>query len=458
MHRLRALARPSRRTPADAGRRTNRPRLRLAATAVLALAVAALSACGSSAVTSNGGGSSTSAAAAPSSAAAAPSSAVASSAPASPAAGGSSGTTETDLSAVPAGAKSAYTNYQLYSKLYPNAYQNFKPPTGKVQYCESTFYLGNTYQQGEVAAFKQMISQLAAQGKAESNFIVQNSNNSVATQVSQLQSEIQSGCDVIFLNNNSTTAFCDQYTNAIQKNVLVISLDPSYCNNAITVSFDVYENSYELAANLYKGMNYQGNLLLVTGIPGVADAATATDAAMAAMKGHPGLKVVGQYTGQWTASVAQTATAQWIASHPGTKVDGIVDEGAMGVAAETALQQAGRPLAKVSLQEGDCQELAFQTANPSLVTYMTDQAPAPGAYASMNVALRILAGQQPALDTILYPIPGPTAATFNQWYTSDMTTSSACFASPKPALPALKGYLAQFFTGGTQVASFPEPS
>jgi len=453
MHRLRALARRSRRTPADAGHRTNRPRLRVAAIAVLALAVAALSACGSSAVTSNGAASS----AAPSSAAptaAAPSSA----APASSAAAGGSSTTETDLSAVPAGAKEAYTNYQLYSKLYPNAYQNFKPPTGKVQYCESTFYLGNTYQQGEITAFKQMIAKLAKDGKAESNFIVQNSNNSVATQVSQLQSEIQSGCDVIFLNNNSTTAFCDQYTNAIKKNVLVISLDPSYCNNAITVSFDVYENSYQLAANLYKGMNYQGNLLEITGIPGVADAATATAAATAAMKGHPGLKVVGSYTGQWTASVAQTATAQWIASHPGIKVDGIIDEGAMGVAAETALQQAGRPLAKVSLQEGDCQELAFQKQNPSLVTYMTDQAPAPGAYASMNVALRILAGQQPALDTILYPIPGPTAATFNQWYTSDMTVSSACFASPKPALPAITSYLGQFFTGGTQVASFPEPS
>jgi ABC-type sugar transport system substrate-binding protein len=432
--------------------------LRVAGIAAAALTVAAASACGSSAVTSNGGGSSTSSAAAPASSAAAPaSSAAASSAPASSAAGGGN-TTETDVSAVPSGAKSAYTNYQLYSKLYPNAYQNFKPPTGKVQYCESTFYLGNTYQQGEVAAYKQMIAPLAAQGKANSNFIVQNSNNSVATQVSQLQSEIQSGCNVIFLNNNSTTAFCDQYTNAIQKNVLVISLDPSYCNNAITVSFDVYENSYELAANLYKGMNYQGNLLLVTGIPGVADAATATDAAMAAMKGHPGLKVVGQYTGQWTASVAQTATAQWVASHPGTKVDGIVDEGAMGVAAETALQQAGRPLAKVSLQEGDCQELAFQKANPSLVTYMTDQAPAPGAYAAMNVALRIMAGQQPALDTILYPIPGPTPATFNQWYTPNMTVSSACFASPKPALPAITSYMAQFFTGGTPVASFPEPS
>ena len=254
------------------------------------------------------------------------------------------------------------------------------------------------------------------------------------------------------------TALCPQLATALQKNVIVVSLDPVFCNNAITVSFDVYENSYELAAHLYQAMNYQGNLLYITGVPGVADAATATAAANAAMAGHSGLKIVGNYTGEWTASVAQQATAQWLSSHPGVKVDGIIDEGAMGVAAETALQQAGRPLAKVSLQEGDCQELAFQKQNPSLVPYMTDQAPAPGAYATMDVALRLLAGQQPALDTILYPIPGPTAATFNQWYTPSMTTSSSCFASPKPALPAIASYLGQFFTGGTAVTSFPEPS
>ena len=78
----------------------------------------------------------------------------------------------------------------------------------------------------------------------------------------------------------------------------------------------MYQNSYELAANLYKAMNYQGNLLYITGVPGVADAATATAAATAAMAGHPGLKVVGNYTGEWTASVAQQATSQWLASPP----------------------------------------------------------------------------------------------------------------------------------------------
>jgi len=443
MHRLHAVVRHS----SDSGRRAGRPRLRVAAVAAAALALAALSAC-SSAVTGSGSSSTSTTPAATSSAA--------SSAPAAATSGSASATV--GVSVVPAGAQADYAHYDLYAKLYPNAYQSFTPPSGKVQYCESTFYLGNTYQQGEVTAYKQMVSQLAAAGKAQSNFIVENSNNNTGTQVSQFQSEIQSGCNVIFLDAGSTTALCPLFTTAIQKNVVVVSLDPVFCNNAITVSFDVYENSYQLAAHLYQAMNYQGNLLYITGVPGVADAATATAAANAAMAGHSGLKIVGNYTGEWTASVAQQATAQWLSSHPGVKVDGIIDEGAMGVAAETALQQAGRPLAKVSLQEGDCQELAFQKQNPSLVPFMTDQAPAPGAYATMDVALRLLAGQQPALDTILYPIPGPTAATFNQWYTPSMTTSSSCFASPKPALPAIASYLGQFFTGGSAVTSFPEPS
>jgi ribose transport system substrate-binding protein len=427
------------------------PRPRAAAIAALVLALVALSAC-SSAVTSSNSSTST-----PTPAATAPASTSAATTP-SATSSSTSNTATVGISAVPAGAQADYSNYALYAKLYPNAYASFTPPTGKVQYCESTFYLGNTYQQGEVTAYKQMVSQLAAQGKANSNFEVENSNNVTATQLSQFQSQIEGGCNVIFLDAGSTTAFCSLLQTAIQKNIVVVSLDPIFCNNAITVSFDVYENSYSMYAALYKAMNYQGNLLEITGVPGVADAATATAAATAAMKGHPGLKVVGSYTGEWTASVAQTATSQWLASHPGVTVNGIIDEGAMGVAAETALQQAGRPLAKVALQEGDCQELAFEKANPSLVPFMTDQAPAPGAYATMDVALRILAGQQPALDTILYPIPGPTAATFNQWYTPSMTTSSACFASPAPALPAITSYLGQFFTGGSSIASFPTPS
>ena len=53
----------------------------------------------------------------------------------------------------------------------------------------------------------------------------------------------------------------------------------------------------------------------------------------------------------------------------------------------------------------------------------------------------------------------PTTTTDRANTMTPTTTAPApSFASPKPALPALSSYVAQFFTGGTPVASFPEPS
>ncbi len=228
--------------------------------AALVVGVSILSACSSSTTASGGNSSSKSSSA-------------------SSTGGSTSSTGEVDVSAVPAAAKINYTNYQQYAKLYPNAFQNYKPPTGKVKYCESTFFLANTYQQGFLTSLKQTVAQLASQGKADPDLEVQSSNNATATQVSQLQSEVQGGCQVILLQPASTTAYCPTIQTALQKNVLILSAQPIDCNGAITVSFDVYQNSYELADALYKSMNYKGNLLEVTGVPGVADAATATAAA-----------------------------------------------------------------------------------------------------------------------------------------------------------------------------------
>ena len=200
MHRSRAVEPHSWWTSSGAGRRFFRPRPRAVAAAVLVLGMSALSACGSSATTGGGGSSSS----------------PATSGSAGPV--GASGNATVGISAVPAAAKVNYTNYSLYAKLYPNAYKNWTPPAGKVKYCESTFYLGNTYQQSEVTAFKQMVSQEAAAGRAQSGFLVENSNNATATQVSQVQSEIQSGCGVIFLDHGlddgPLPAFPDRHSEA----------------------------------------------------------------------------------------------------------------------------------------------------------------------------------------------------------------------------------------------------
>jgi len=361
------------------------------------------------------------------------------------------------LSIVPKAARINYQDYQQWVNIYPSAYANWKPPAGRVKICATTFYLGNTFQQENEVAMANEVKAAAKAGWAKPGFTFLNSNNSTATAISQFQSEVQDGCNVIFAGSSiSTTAFCPLLKNAYNKGILVFSGSEN-CNYDVDLQFAVYQTQYNLAKGLAQIMHNKGNVIIEQGVPGIADAETATAANFAVFKKHPGIHVVGQIPGDWTASVASTATAQWLSTHP-TKVDGIMDQGAMGVAAEQALTSAGRPLAKVSLQESDCQELAFDKDHPGLVGYLADQAPGPGVYADFYVLKAMLNGQKPKLDTIVYPIPGPTKATFNQWYTSSMTESSACFASPAPAVPALKTYLPQFLTGGTPVAGLPIPT
>jgi ribose transport system substrate-binding protein len=372
------------------------------------------------------------------------------------AATGTAGTTPTaEVAGLPAAAQQNYERYDLFSKLYPNPYAGFTAPSGPAKYCLSLPYLGNTWEQTFQDTVKSMVAKLAAAGSAQPGVTVTDANNAVATQISQLNSMLQEGCNVILANPTSATALCPTFDKANQKGVVVVVGAPTYCKSAMNVSFNIYHSTFESAEAIAKALNYKGNILEVTGIPGADDTSTNQLAANAAFKGHPGLKVVGTVAGNWTASVAQTAVTQWLATHP-TKVDAIMDEGAMGVAAETALQQAGRPLAVTNFYESDCQELAFAKQHPDLVPIMLDQAPGPGVFAMVTTAARILNGQSPKLNTILFPIPGPEGPQIDTWFDSSMTVASTCFAAAEPAIPAVETYLADFFTGGTPV-TVPHP-
>jgi ribose transport system substrate-binding protein len=360
-----------------------------------------------------------------------------------------------EIAGLPQGAQDNYERYNLFSKIYPNPYANLKAPTGAVKYCLSLPYLGNTWEQTFQDQVKSMVSKLAASGSAQPQVTVTDANNSVATQISQLNSMLQEGCQVVLANPTSATALCPTFDKANKQGVVVVVGAPTYCKSAMNVSFNIYHSTFESAQAIAKALNYKGNILEVTGIPGATDTATNQLAANAAFKGHPGIKVVGTVAGNWTASVAQTAVTQWLATHP-TKVDAIMDEGAMGVAAETALQQAGRPLAVTNFYESDCQELAFAKQHPELVPIMLHQAPGPGVFAMVTTAVRILNGQAPKINTILFPIPGPQGSEVDSWYEPSMTVESTCFADPSPAIPAVETYLADFFTGGKPV-TVPHP-
>ena len=262
-----------------------------------------------------------------------------------------------------------------------------------------------------------------------------------------MNSLISDGCNVIFAIPQSTTALCPEIAKALSHNILVITDDtPVACPASINSSFSEFESAKDMASQFSKALGGKGNVIAETGIPGAVGAQTTINGFKAGLASGITMNAV---AGDWSDSTAETATTTYLQTHPAT-VDGILDGSGMMVGAELALQQAGRPMAKASLYEDECSAMALWKQNPGLVVSTEDQGPALAAYESFVVAGHLLAGAKPVVNTLFYPIPGPTQKTFNQWYKPGWTVKSTCFATPPATAIPPDSYYKSLFKGGAK--------
>jgi ribose transport system substrate-binding protein len=358
------------------------------------------------------------------------------------------GSLPSQLSSSPAAVKAEYAGYQEYTKIYGDPLGKYKAPKGRAKFCESTNYLGNGWEQGNQAELAALVKQYQKAGLAKPGLTTENSNQSLATQITQMNSLISDGCNVIFAIPQSTTALCPEIAKALAKNILVITDDtPVECPASINSSFSEFASAENMAQQFAKALGGKGNVLVETGIPGAVGAQTTINGFSAGLKGTT--IAANDVAGDWSDSVAETATTTYLQTHPAT-VDGILDGSGMMVGAELALQQAGRPLAKASLYEDECSAMALWKQHPGLVVSAEDQGPALAAYESFYTAIKLLAGAKPVVNTLFYPIPGPTQATFNQWYKPGWTVKSTCFATPPASGIPAASYYNTLLKGGTK--------
>jgi ribose transport system substrate-binding protein len=351
---------------------------------------------------------------------------------------------------LPAAVRSNYTQYQTFSKLFGDPYASYKPPAPPWKFCESTNYLANGWEKDNQSELQALVGQYQKAGLAKGGLTTVNSNTSVPVQITQLNTLMSSGCNVIFAIPGSQTAFCPTFAKAKAKNILIVTDDtPIFCDNVMNSSFPEYSSAFIQADTLAKSLGGKGNVIIETGIPGAVGESVTVNAFLDALKKYPGIKVLGQVAGDWTQSVAETETVKFLATHP-QKVDGVLDGAGMSTGAALALQQSGRPSAKTSLYEAECSTMALWKKDPGLVVAAQNQGPAMSAYESFLVAARLLAGQHAMVNTLLYPIPGPTKATFSQWYKPSMTVKSTCFATPPQSALVKDSYYDKLFTGGSK--------
>lgn len=345
---------------------------------------------------------------------------------------------------VPKEMHAAYDQYWTFATLGANPYADWTPPTGKVKYCLSDTFVGNTWRQGFGAKFAEIVDELDAAGKADGPLVTTNADGNINVHQSQINQLVSQGCDVIWSFPAGPTGICPAVTNAHDNGVLFITVDsPIDCEDALNIGFNEPVSGGSVTATaLVNLMGGSGNVLLLNGIPGYAVTKARGDAAKAVFA-EAGIEIAGEVQGDYTASTAKSAVLNFLATHP-EPIDAVWDMGAMSTAAAQAFQQSGRDLPTFVNFAADCSWMGFWKDN-DLTSFSVAQGPRTAAQEAANVTARLLAGEQPKANLLLYPLPQISQQLFPDWYKSDMTVDSTCFAEPEGDIAVPDSYFDPMF-------------
>lgn len=205
----------------------------------------------------------------------------------------------------------------------------------------SNSYNGNTYRQTEEAIFKELADKLKAEGVI-SDYIIVESNQDNATQVSQIQSLVLKGVNAIIVDPGSATALNGAIEDATAAGIPVIIANggPVTTDQCYQINFDYTAAITPAAQYVVDRLGGKGNVLISRGIAGVPS----DDGFYAGMRQvfdqHPDIKIVGEVYSEWTTSVAQQQIASILPSID--KVDAVIGEGGDGYGAVQAFEAANR--------------------------------------------------------------------------------------------------------------------
>ena len=355
------------------------------------------------------------------------------------------------LDKVPASARDSYAGFWHSTRLGPDPYADWKAPAAPWKFCYSSAYQGNSWRQEGLTVAQNVVSQLGEQGLVDGDLIVSDANNNAGLQATQVNSMVQKGCDVIFVMQPPTVGLCTAFDGAKNAGALVVVMQTGTdCINVIQSDFGAYFAGQTSAKWLVEKTGGKGTIVMCDGIPGVA-AAEARQSGAAAAFDQAGMR--GEHlTGQWTPATVKSQMLQYLGTHPDA-VAGVWDGGVCAVPVTQAFEQAGRDLPYVTGFEGSCAWLAnWKRTGKESIGFT--QGGGQGVVEAFKIALRMLAGQKPMFNTLLYPLPKIDTSNFDQYYKPEMKLNSACNAQPLDGQSVPDSYYDNLFTGGKDPARF----
>jgi ribose transport system substrate-binding protein len=201
-------------------------------------------------------------------------------------------------------------------------------------------YSGNTWQAAAANGIQALAATPPYDKTVEFKTVI--SGTDVQHQISDLQSMIASGANAIILYPLSPTALNRVIKDACTKGVVMFTYDSTVtepcAHNVSNITARYGANSAQWMVNQMGGA---GELIFNHGVAGTTVTTTYDEQAYGVFKKYPGIKIVGDFYGNWNDATSQEEIAKILAAHP--NVDGIwTVDGTYGSLQEQAARSSGR--------------------------------------------------------------------------------------------------------------------
>jgi ribose transport system substrate-binding protein len=197
-----------------------------------------------------------------------------------------------------------------------------KTKDGKFLVYYSMSYIGNAWQAEAKNAIVAMSKTAAYHDKVELR--VQASGANAQRQIEQMNAMIQAGADAIVAFPISPTALNGVIRSACQKNVVVVVVNGVTEPCAHIVKIDGEKHGARLAKWIFDSIGGKGNIVYITGVPGVSYSEDYGKGVMDTAKNYPGVHITGTLVGMWDQSTARVVMREFLATHSWDDIDGIV--------------------------------------------------------------------------------------------------------------------------------------
>lgn len=256
----------------------------------------------------------------------------------------------------------------------------------------------------------------------------------ITKQISDLQSMISAGADLILCYPLSPKALNGVVDQAVAKGTKIFFYDSTVTNpkayNVSVITANDGENTAQYLVNLLHG---KGNIFMNTGVAGTAMDTQRNEGALWVFKQYPDIHILTKYVSNWDAIQSKTNTLKALAAFP--DVDGIwSQDGEYGVV--QALQQTHHKMIPVVGENSNgYRNDLISLHKDGLVGVSAGSGPAVGGYA-FKLGMALLTGQLKATDVphnVEYPLPW---VTWDKVVVGDGKDLATCNAFPLVAVPS----------------------